>query len=96
MITDFGGPNDVALGVAVRTDGKIVAVGRGTTLALARYNSNGTLDTAFGNAGKVTTHFAGSLVDQAFAVAIHPDGKAVVVGGADINLVAQFRVARYQ
>src|SRR5262249_44265880 len=64
VITDLGGANDVALGVAVRTDGKIVAVGRGTTFALARYNSNGTLDTTFGNAGKVTTRFVGSLGDQ--------------------------------
>jgi uncharacterized delta-60 repeat protein len=95
VITDFGG-NDVALGVAVRTDGKVVAVGRGSGFALARYNSDGTLDTAFGSGGKTTTHFVGSVIDQAFAVAIQPDGKAVVVGSADINLVSQFRVARYQ
>jgi uncharacterized delta-60 repeat protein len=96
VITDFGGANDVALGVAVRTDGKIVAVGRGSGFALARYNSDGTLDATFGSGGKTTTHFVGSMIDQAFAVAIQPDGKAVVVGSADINLVGQFRVARYQ
>ena len=96
VITDFGGPNDIALGVAVRSDGKIVAAGRGLAFAVARYNSNGTLDTSFGNGGKTTTSFVGSLSDQANAVAIQPDGKTVVAGSAFIDLKQQFAVARYQ
>jgi uncharacterized delta-60 repeat protein len=101
VITDFGGPNEIALGVAVRSDGKIIAVGRTfvsarTAFAVARYNSNGTLDTGFGSGGKTTTSFVGSLGDQAFAVAIQPDGKAVVAGSAIVNLNTQFAVARYQ
>jgi uncharacterized delta-60 repeat protein len=102
VITDIaGGLNDIALGVAIRQDGKIVAVGRAvvsgrTAFAVARYNSNGILDTSFGNGGKVTTSFVGSLGDQAFSVAIQPDGKAVVAGSAVVNLNTQFALARYQ
>jgi hypothetical protein len=36
------------------------------------------------------------LGDQAFAVAIQADGKAVVAGSAIVNLNTQFAVARYQ
>ena len=58
--TDFGGV-DVANGVALQGDGKIVAVGqRGGTasdFALARYNPNGSLDTSFSGDGKQTTDF---------------------------------------
>ena len=101
VITDIAGLNDIALGVAVRSDGKIVAAGRcyvsgRAAFAVARYNSNGTLDTTFGSAGKVTTNFVGSLADQAFAVALQPDGRAVVAGSAVVNLNTQFAVARYQ
>ncbi len=98
LITDFGGRSDGAAAMAIQADGKIVVVGdsfAGATsdFALARYNSNGTLDTTFGTAatGKVTTDFGG--VDQPRAVAIQPDGKIVVGGAAGApNL---FALARY-
>jgi uncharacterized delta-60 repeat protein len=101
VITDFAGSNDIGLGVAVRSDGKIVAVGRTlspgrTAFAVARYNANGTLDTTFGTGGKATTSFVGSLGDQAFSVAIQADGKAVVAGSAVVNLNTQFAIARYE
>src|SRR5262245_59204264 len=101
VITDIAGMNDIALGVAVRSDGKIVAAGRAfvsgrPAFGVAPYNTNGTLDTAFGTGGKATTSFAGSLGDQAFSVAIQSDGKTVVAGSAVVNLNTQFAVARYQ
>src|SRR5262245_44683704 len=61
VATDFGGSFDEATGVAIQTDGKIVAAGfasepgTGRDFALARYNSDGSLDTGFGSGGKVTT-----------------------------------------
>jgi uncharacterized delta-60 repeat protein len=70
--------------VAIQSDGKIVAVGNGGAslhggyVELARYNTDGTLDTSFGSSGKVETKFGGGPVD---AVAIQPDGKIVVSGG---------------
>jgi uncharacterized delta-60 repeat protein len=56
------GSEDSAYAVAIQDDGKIVAAGDSFVhnrdrFALARYNSNGTLDTSFGGDGKVTTRF---------------------------------------
>jgi uncharacterized delta-60 repeat protein len=62
-VTDFSKLNDRANAVALQpnTGGKILVAGYATMpngtadSALARYNANGTLDTTFGNKGKVTT-----------------------------------------
>jgi uncharacterized delta-60 repeat protein len=64
VVTAIGSGDDVATSLAVQSDGKIVVCGysyNGTDndFALLRYNSNGTLDTGFGNAGKVTTNWFG-------------------------------------
>ncbi len=65
--------------VALQEDGKIVLVGMvgvtNSSVGLARYLPDGSLDPSFGVAGKVTT--AGGFGK---AVAIQPDGK-IVVGG---------------
>ena len=103
VITDFAGAKDMGLGVGVRRDGKIVAVGQTqvsgrSAFAVARYNSDGTLDTTFGTGGKATTRFDNSFGDYAYAVAIQPDGKAVVAG-FEVNSLSfsyQFAMARYQ
>jgi len=103
VITDFAGAKDMGLGVGVRTDGKIVAVGQTqvsgrSAFAVARYNSNGTLDTTFGSGGEATLRFDNSYGDFAYAVAIQPDGKAVVAGFT-VNSVLfqyQFALARFQ
>ena len=76
--------------MAIQADGKIVvAGGSNTDFAVARYNSNGTLDTSFDGDGKLTTDFGG--YDLANTMAIQADGKIVVAGGSDSN----FAVARY-
>jgi uncharacterized delta-60 repeat protein len=96
---------DAAHGVAIQSDGKIVAAGiarcqpcaGGPTephdFALARYNRDGSLDTSFDGGGKVTTDF-GASADEAFAVAIQPDGKIVAGGFASISGV-DFALVRY-
>ena len=102
VTTDFAGGDDVPSepsAIALEGDGKIVVVGqtlvRGVyDFALARYNSNGTLDTSFGTSGKVTTDFAGAN-DLPFSVAVQPDGNIVVAGGATVNGRADFALARY-
>ena len=96
VTTDFGS-FDQASSVAIQSDGKIVVVGTSNAdFALARYNTNGSLDTGFGIGGKVTTDFA-STTDQANSVAIQSDGKIVVVG--DLfnfsNGTSDFALARY-
>lgn len=74
--------------LAVQADGKIVAAGYTagtyTDLAVARFNSNGTLDTSFGNGGVVTVAIS-TGGDGARAVAIQADGKIVAAGYTNIN-----------
>src|SRR5262245_21502546 len=79
VTTDFSGGNDWADDVALQPDGKIVAAGSSNgNFALARYNTNGQLDAAFGASGKVITDFSGS--DVVRGVALQGDGKIVVAG----------------
>ncbi|MDX3248117.1 calcium-binding protein [Streptomyces sp. ME18-1-4] len=99
VTTDFGGTNDGAHAVAVQPDGKIVAAGQsgsGFTLdfALARYNTDGSLDTTFGTGGKVTTSFGASF-NQAFGVVLQTDGKIVAAGTTNAGAGDDFAVARY-
>jgi uncharacterized delta-60 repeat protein/uncharacterized repeat protein (TIGR01451 family) len=82
--TDFFGGSDMAEGLAIQTDGKIVVAGWATAsdnttdFAIARYNMNGSLDSTFGTGGKATLHF--STNDTLKAVAIQSSGKIVAVG----------------
>lgn len=99
--TDFGGNDDVASAIAVQADGKIVVAGSSDSVdprydfALARYNSDGTLDTTFVIDGRVTTDFFG-YSDLAYALAIQPDGKIVAAGTAYmISGYSDFALARY-
>jgi uncharacterized delta-60 repeat protein len=98
VTTDFGGGNDYAFSVAIQSDGKIVAAGRGSNggddFALVRYNTDGTLDTNFDSGGKVTTDFGGDD-DQAYSVAIQSDGKIVVAGLSYTGSNNGFALVRY-
>jgi uncharacterized delta-60 repeat protein len=98
VTTDFESVFDQAFSLALQPDGKIVAAGfalgdSGNDFALARYNRDGSLDDGFGDDGKVTTDFAGSI-DQAFSVAVQPNGKIVAAGLAYIG-ESNFALARY-
>ncbi len=81
--TDFGA-YEAAYDVALQPDGKIVIAGQRkpndntSDFLIARYMPDGTLDTSFGDAGKVVTDFG--AWDIGWAVEIQNDGKIVVVG----------------
>ena len=96
VITSFGSDAQ-ARAVAIDSAGRIVAVGfAGNDFALARYNADGTLDTSFGNNGRVITDFGGT--DQANAVALQTIGgeeKIVAVGFATVGNESKFALARY-
>ena len=99
VTTDFTSGPDWANAVAIQANGKIVAAGKaagaGGKFALARYNTNGSLDTSFGGDGKVTTNFT-SGDDLAFGVAINSvDGTIVVAGFVDDGPGSKFGLARY-
>jgi uncharacterized delta-60 repeat protein len=99
--TGFASDTAMASAVAVQQDGKIVAAGEsdvfGTSseFALARYNTDGTLDASFGSGGKVTTSFGGGGVARALAV--QPDGKLVAAGSSTgEGNRSDFALVRYQ
>ncbi len=96
VTTDFGdqqqtGNMATANAVTIQSDGKIVVVGgipgpRGFPApAVARYNTNGSLDTSFGTSGITSLP---SIEDVPFtAVALQTDGGIVAVG---VNIVVRF------
>lgn len=100
VLTDVGGQGDIIAAIALQSDGKIVAAGFSFTanifdFSVVRYNPNGTLDTSFGNGGKVLTDFQNSD-DEAFGIVIQPDGKIVLAGyTADSNFDLDFAMVRY-
>ena len=88
--------------MTLQPDGKVVLagsydverVGNGA-FALVRYNADGTADTSFGNNGVVLSDFS-SGDDEAYDVAVQPDGKIVAAGQAYIaNGNNAFALARY-
>ena len=79
LLTRFG-VDASATGVAVQTDGKIIAVGAaGGDFAVVRYNTDGSPDNSFGNNGKVITDLWDNT-EGALAVQIQSDGKILVSG----------------
>ncbi len=100
VITDFDLGDDQANGIAIQPDDKIVVVGYADLdlnrdFALARYNSDGSLDNSFGLTGRVTTEF-GSPDDQALDVQIDNQGRIVVVGKTcQTATTCDFALARY-
>jgi uncharacterized delta-60 repeat protein len=108
-ITDFTGGMDSISALAVQPDGKIVTAGMAGpssefytvslpfryNLALARYNTDGSLDASFGNGGKVTTIFPNKVNSGAHAIVLQPDGKIVAAGWTDSLPKGSFALARY-
>jgi len=92
-LTDIStGSEDVAFGVVIQPDGRIVAAGRAANdFALARYETDGDLDATFDGDGRVTTDFPGSSLDGAFDLALQVDGKIVAAGTSDADIA----LARY-
>jgi uncharacterized delta-60 repeat protein len=85
--TDLGTDDDEANAVAIQSDGKIVLAGQTSdSIAAVRYDSNGAIDTSFGVNGKVTTK-VGNSINHGNGVVVQSDGKIVVTGQADSNLV---------
>ena len=96
-MSSVGGFDERLISIAVQRDGKIVAAGFVLTgpdsqdSALARYNVDGSLDTAFGTGGKVVTNVASEPShDFINKVLIDHKGRIVVAGGC-----ARIFVGRY-
>jgi uncharacterized delta-60 repeat protein len=88
LITDFPSSDDDVFAIGIQADGKIVVagyskIGSNFDVLLARFNTNGSLDTTFDTDGKVVTDFGSS--DEAYALGIQADGKIVVAGYSKIG-----------
>jgi uncharacterized delta-60 repeat protein len=105
VMTDLNHSTDIANAVAVQADGKLVVVGTAykhndytdEDFVVTRYNTDGTLDTAFGRGGKARTDFPG-LAAVPSSVMIQRDGKIVVAGGAFplFTFLGNFELVRYK
>lgn len=84
---DFGGGDDEIRDLVMQSDGKIVVVGfisndEVKNMTIARYLSNGTIDSRFGNDPGYTTLSFGTRDSKKYATAMQDDGKILVVGSA--------------
>jgi uncharacterized delta-60 repeat protein len=101
VLLDFYGLKDAVNGVAIQSDGKIVAAGYCLVsadqcdFALARFNPDGSADTSFGSQGRVNTNLF-NRCDEAYAIAIQSDGRIVLAGGTSEPITfGDFGLARY-
>ena len=97
--TDFGASDDTGQSVTVQADGKILVAGASTNgsntdFALARYNTDGSLDLSFDNDGILTTDF-GVSDDTGYGIAVQADGKILVIGESHNGINQDFALARY-
>jgi len=98
VTTDFTNGSDSAGVLARQPDGKLLVGGLtfgggSTRFVLARYNENGSLDTAFGTGGTVTTTVF-SEGSPCRCMVLQPDGK-IVVAGTTLARPRNFQLARY-
>ncbi|GEM_PF-1022297 len=88
---------DMAWALVLQPDGKLVVAGstegnNQDVFALARYNSNGSLDSTFGVGGVAIDIGAG---EEAYALVLQPNGKLVAAGFSYASGTQDFALARY-
>lgn len=98
QVTNFGA-DDYGIAVALQPDGKIVVVGEKDTatlfaFAVARYNTNGSLDTTFNASGRKVFSIVPGVHSAAASVQIQADGKIVIAGSAGPEGAVDFALAR--
>lgn len=97
VTTNLNGGWDFAQALILQPDGKLVVAGNSSgQFALARYNSNGSLDTSFDGDGSVITDF-GAGFEWVSALARQSTGELLVGGTTDTagSGSADFALARY-
>ncbi len=104
--TSFNSQGCFASALVLQADGKIIAGGTkyvnftsdessDTDFALARYNSDGSLDSTFGAGGEVATDY-NQRNDDALSLLLQPDGKIVAAGDSTSpTTFNDFAIARY-
>ncbi|WP_294819573.1 T9SS type A sorting domain-containing protein [uncultured Flavobacterium sp.] len=84
----FDATNDESSILLIQPDNKLISIGtkRNATengylfknIALARHNSDGSLDSSFGNEGKVVPIFVQNNINKISQAVLQPDGKIVI------------------
>ena len=94
IVTTDIGTDSAAKTVTVQSDGKILVFGSGGNASfLIRYNTDGSLDTGFGNGGKVDSTVS---ADIGHGVTVQADGKILVTGARYNNAsLYDFTLLRY-
>jgi serralysin len=94
-----------ASALAIQKDGKIIAAGSGSgyvnntpsgpsgDFTMARYNTDGSIDSSFNHNGKVFTDFMGD--ESATAIALQDNGKIILGGNRYYGHRNECIVARY-
>lgn len=88
-VAQFGNGLNIAMSTATQPDGKIVVVGVGstqfphpiTTMAIARFTTNGALDSSFGAGGRLSISVPGATNSAANVVVLLPSGQ-ILIGGS--------------
>ena len=111
VVTDFAAGESEARSLALQPDGKIIATGsfinnnvygiNTSSFALARYYSNGTLDSSFNPDGSpqgtVITNFGDKQSSAScYDGILQEDGKIVLLGDTNALGTIMFALARYQ
>jgi len=83
-------------GIALQSNGKIIAVGGFQGTGIARFNTDGSLDATFGTAGRAIVDF-GSFwgSESVFALVVQSDGKIIVGGDSEEYNETMFALARF-
>lgn len=90
ITTDFGDIAEIGMSIAIQANGRILVTGITSNgfFTLLRYNSNGTLDLAFGESGIVVI---GNAFSYGYKVLVQSNSK-ILVGGESGN---DFSIVRY-
>jgi len=87
----------------IQADGKILVIGGPLkdnstmdTFKVARYNTDGSLDTGFGDNGTITTPVVGSSESYATDIAVLLNGDIILVGTTKTESTRYVAVARYK
>lgn len=95
VFTSFNTVASSVRSMVIQTDGKIVAAGQlqvtsstDIQFGLARYNTNGSIDSSFGMNGKVITKFGNGYNGLPGKIVIKPDGGFIVAGSKDSGFLS--------
>ncbi len=98
-IIDFDGMSSTCYAITIQPDGHIVLAGQtshsnAADFALARLNTDGSLDTTFSHDGKVVTDLS-TAFEYPNTVLLQEDGKIIAAGRMESKTFSDFAAVRY-